>query len=129
MVDFKFPKTKRLLKRRDFLEVQAKGEKLYSRLFTLYFYKLKPSSLDEVLPLNLESKVGITVSKKVSKHSHERNLIRRRIREIFRVEILPQIQHSTKFVIIAKNSALSASFSEYKEDIIVMLKRRKGMFK
>ncbi len=73
MQEYSFPKTCRLLKSFEFREVSKGGRRHYGRLLTIHWTESPKAP----------SKLGITVTKKFGK-SHERNLFKRRIREIFR---------------------------------------------
>jgi ribonuclease P protein component len=71
--NFSFRKEERLRKRSEFLTVYEKGRKVRTNHFFVYF-------LQNNLP---HSRLGLTVSRKVGK-TVARNLIKRRLREIFR---------------------------------------------
>ena len=91
-----FNKTKRLLNSEQYRKVMRKGLKTTNSLFLLVFF---PNDV-------LTPRLGITVSKKVSKHAVERNRIKRQGREFFRYH-----QHSWPnydFVLIANPAAAKA---------------------
>ena len=70
-----FNKSKRLLKSEQYRIVLRQGKKLFNPLFLLF-----------ILPNNqMQSRLGITVSKKVSKRAVDRNRIKRQVREFFRL--------------------------------------------
>ena len=74
-VSAQFQKSKRLLNSAQYKTVLRKGKKLFSPLFILF-----------ILPNNQKkSRIGITVSKKVSKRAIDRNRIKRQVRETFRI--------------------------------------------
>ncbi|MCP5469404.1 MAG: ribonuclease P protein component [Chlamydiales bacterium] len=68
---FSFPKKKRLLKSYEFRDLARCGE------------WRKSSSVRIKVKKSIESKLGITVSKKFGK-AHERNAFKRRVREAYR---------------------------------------------
>ena len=72
-VDRSFQKQLRLRKRKQFLYVQQKGNRIYASHCFAYVTKHKAGHV----------RLGITVSKKVGK-AHQRNRIKRLIREAFR---------------------------------------------
>jgi ribonuclease P protein component len=56
-------------------------------------------------------RLGLVVSKKVAKSAPQRNLIKRRLRECFRTQILPEATaQGIDFVVVARNQAVAASF-------------------
>lgn len=117
-VSFAFPKKNRLLKRRDFLRLQANGIKLFSRSFLIFLQPLGEASLPS------DSKVGITVSKKVARDSNKRNLVRRRVRECCRLSLLPDLKAGLEFVIVVKISALTLSFQEIQNELIKLFSKK-----
>jgi len=68
-----FTKSVRILKRKQYLEIYARGKRFRNRLFYIYFLE---NGLDH-------SRLGLTVSRKVG-GSVVQNRIKRRFREIFR---------------------------------------------
>ncbi|TFE67431.1 ribonuclease P protein component [Methylacidiphilum caldifontis] len=90
----------------------SEGKKFSSPYFILY---LLPRE-DKTFPL-----VFFAVSRKVI-NSSQRNLIKRRMREIFR-QYLPFKLSSFSFGWIAKEKALKASFEELKKDMIELGKK------
>jgi ribonuclease P protein component len=75
--DRTFPKTLRLRKRRQFLYVQHKGIRVHTSTCFAYIVKHNKERV----------RLGITVSKKVGK-AHQRNRIKRLMREAFRHSLL-----------------------------------------
>jgi len=70
-----YQKSKRLLNSEQYRIVLRKGKKIFNPLFLLF-----------ILPNNqMQSRLGITVSKKVSKRAVDRNCIKRQVREFFRL--------------------------------------------
>lgn len=67
---------------------------------------------------NLAGKFFVVVSKKVLKKSHERNKLRRRVKEIIRTQIIPDTESRCKGgVIFAKRGAGNLDFPSLKEEI------------
>jgi ribonuclease P protein component len=61
--------------------------------------------------------VGVVVSKKVAKHSVDRHLLKRQIREIVR----PWITESRAFVLFARTGASTLTFSELEAELTALL--------
>jgi len=73
-LDQRFPRSRRLTARRQFLSVYGHGARVHSASFTLFGL---PNRLDAC-------RLGLTVSRKVGA-AHRRNRIKRLLREVFRV--------------------------------------------
>ncbi|HEX5748033.1 MAG TPA: ribonuclease P protein component [Archangium sp.] len=98
--DERFPKALRLLTRREFLEVQEKGQKLPADcLLGLARPNARPYS-----------RVGLTVSSKVG-NAVERARLRRLLRELFRKR-RGQWPSGVDVVLVVRQSAKDASFSD-----------------
>lgn len=102
-----FPKTERLRKEKDF-ERAYKGKRLSGK--AVIFYYTCADSVDC-------RKVGFTVSKKVSKLAVKRNKIKRRLREIYRLNnaVLPE---KILLVIRALPNAADFDFYELKKEVV-----------
>jgi ribonuclease P protein component len=103
------PKAHRLQSRHDFQAVFREGIRRHSSHFTLR--ALKPAvatepSLDTASPtVNYAStKIGISISTKVSKRAVVRNLIKRRITAAF-YQLLPKLAPGWRLVVIVKPTA------------------------
>lgn len=111
MVSQKFTKTERVRKRREYLTIQRKGEKVHLQ-HLLAFIKKNSSSC---------RRVGITVSKKVGK-AVVRNRIKRILREAWRT-------HKNFFpvgfdiVLVAKKNAHELNLKELCEELALLAKR------
>ncbi len=101
-----FSKEERLRKRREFLGVYERGDKIQSTYFVLYM-------LENGLP---HHRLGITVSRKIGR-AVVRNRIKRRLREIFRTNKQAIFPHCD-LVVIAKRAASRAHNHEMREDIL-----------
>jgi ribonuclease P protein component len=97
-MEFGFPKSKRLLKTKEFRTVFDGGIKNVSRHLVLFGM---PSQTD---------RVGLVVSKKVG-NAVARNRVKRIIRENFRLEI-PGSPLPMDVVVVARHTAKDASFEE-----------------
>jgi ribonuclease P protein component len=103
----------RLKKRRDFLKVQ-KGRRVYTGLFSV-----------QVLPQEIEmvSRVGFTVSKRVSLSAVKRNRIRRRLKEAIRTQDHGISATGADFVIVAKIESLTAPFARITSNLTKALQK------
>jgi ribonuclease P protein component len=70
----------------------------------------------------LASKIGITVTTKLSKRANVRNLLKRRVRELFRMAVVPP---GFNFVVIALNGATDLEFKEIEEELCFLLRKAK----
>lgn len=113
MRSFSFPKRSRLLKRKDFVNLNQSGRRLHSEHFTVVFNQNK---------LGI-TRLGITVSKKTG-NAVKRNKVKRLIREFFRL-------HKNYFpcgydiVISAKKNASSLDFRKIKEELSELILDKK----
>jgi len=103
-------KTNRLLKNTDFARIIGRGRAMASENILLKYVKTDSS----------QSRFGFVISAKVSKKATERNLLKRRMREIIRCNI-GAASGGYDFVFIARKSALDLNFNELKEEIIRLL--------
>jgi ribonuclease P protein component len=100
------PKDKRIRKRRDYLRVQRFGARSFGRFIVVIAQKCHEGDL---------FKVGFTVPKKVGA-AHTRNKIKRRLRHIVRSN--QNIFFERMIVIVARDSANLATFSELETDVL-----------
>jgi len=100
-----FPKKLRLRKRNQFLKVQQKGMRLSTDILLVYAYLKKDA---------FANRIGITASKKVGK-AHDRNRIKRLIREAFRQSTLRH-GHFWDIVVVAKAENPPCDLSAISQD-------------
>ncbi len=100
-----FPKKLRLRKRNQFLKVQQKGMRLSTDTLLVYAYLKKDA---------FANRIGITASKKVGK-AHDRNRIKRLIREAFRQSTLRH-GHFWDIVVVAKAENPPCDLSAISQD-------------
>jgi ribonuclease P protein component len=110
---FPLARSSRILKRAQFLALQQRARKFNSRDLLLF---LNPNSLGN-------TRIGITVSKRVDKRAVVRNKIRRRIREVIRY-LLPIIHPPCDIVIVARGSAPEVSFEDLRQQLHTLLGQR-----
>jgi ribonuclease P protein component len=96
---FSFPKSRRILHRRDFVRVQGQGFKVSTECALALVCALEDSQVP--------SRIGLTVSKKVG-NAVVRSTVRRRCREAFRT--CQNFPSGFEVVLIAKSAAVTAAF-------------------
>ncbi len=101
------PKKNRLKKKKE-IEAVFKGNKLVSSSILIYCIKTNKQP----------SRFAFSVPKRIYKKAVFRNKIKRRLREIFRQEILPIIPEGFDCLIIAKEGIEKKKFKELKQEII-----------
>ncbi len=89
----------RLKKNRQFNYIFRKGERLSSKNFNLFYVKSKFKNY----------KIGYSISKKEGK-ANKRNKLRRRIKEIIRINSLPK--NYFNYVLQAKNNSTLLDYKE-----------------
>lgn len=94
----------RLKKTSQFNYIYRKGERKGSKHFVLYTVKSKYSNF----------KIGYSISKKVGK-ANQRNLLKRRMKEIVRVNRLAQNGHN--YILGARIGAAQLSFEEIEKQL------------
>ena len=96
------PKVNRLKNRHDFQTLFREGNRLKSSHLTLRALRLHPSGL-----VALPTRIGISISTKVSKHAVTRNRMKRQIRAGFRA-LLPQIMPGWSLVVVVQPQAVTS---------------------
>ena len=102
----------RLKRHFDFIEMRDAPFKAFSHSFVL---QMRPNDLNV-------TRVGFTVSKKISKFATQRNYLRRKLKEVVRLH--PRLQDdysSNDFVLIARKEALNRSYQELAKDFDYVL--------
>lgn len=106
------PKERRLTDPRDFGQVFRYGRGVSDSLLVLKARRLEGTE---------EIRAGVSISKKLGK-AHDRNRIKRRIRESLRAH-LPRIRPGTHLVIVAKEGVKGAEYPAICESLGGLLKR------
>lgn len=100
----------RLRKNSQFNYVYKKGERVHTENFTLFVVKSKYQCY----------KIGFSINKKLGK-ANKRNLLKRRLREIVRLEakVLP----FANYVLLAKEGATALSFENLKKEVVRLFEK------
>ncbi len=101
---FSYGKRERLRKRREYLEVYAKGEKVRTKYF--FLYRLR-NGLDR-------NRLGLTVSRKIGK-TILRNKLKRQLREIYRKHCKGVVP-TYDLVVNATRAATSAPYRDLEKE-------------
>jgi len=107
-------KQNRLRGEKDFEKIIKKGERFWD---IFLFLKVIKNNLMIV-------RVGLVISRKVSKKAVERNRIKRQLSEILRIKI-NEINSGYDLVFFVKKGIKTRSFSEIKESVEALLKSAK----
>jgi len=105
-----FTKSERILKRRQYLDIYARGRKFRNRIFYIYF-------LENGLHC---SRLGMTVSRKVG-GSVAQNRIKRRFREIFR-RVCKTLDPPSDIVVNATRLTAEADYTTLEQEFLKEVK-------
>lgn len=103
MTTFSFPKSKRLLKRYQFVSLQNRGQQFFGAFFVITWKKNKEK----------QARLGITTPKKCG-DAYERNRFRRLVREAFRLQGTLEI--SCDLAVFPKKNFREATLKALMED-------------
>lgn len=118
MGTFSFPKSERLYKKKDIQELFDKGSSFYLYPFRVFVQKQTEQDINQVM---------FSVSKKNFKKAVDRNLIKRRMREAYRLNkaALPQTSKlQMAYIYTAKDILL---FDQIRDKMIASFKRLKEL--
>ncbi len=107
MVDSRFEKKFRLLSARDFDELKV-GSSSYKKASLIIYYKKNSFN---------QSRIGLSIPKKIGK-SHDRNRLKRIIREYYRNSPYKFLGYDILFV-VSWNKSLAPEPMEIKEQVII----------
>ena len=103
----------------EFKKLQNTAKKIHSKSF-IFLYN--PTIDKNVNPKNLEfCRYGITISKKTCKLATNRNLVKRRINNIFRELCPTSLKKNYDFVIIAKQQILEVNYNDLYNEFKLIL--------
>ena len=98
------PRGSRLKRSRDFQAVYKRRTSWASPHLVLYVRFRAPREAGD-------SRLGFVISKKIAKRSHDRNRLKRRLREISRVHLLPRSPRPYDALVVARTAAHEAGFA------------------
>ena len=113
-----FNNTYGIKKDSDFRKIYQKGKSLADRNLVIYTMKNRSDN----------TRIGISISKKVGK-AHERNRIRRCIKEAYRLNIDPRVATGYDLVFIARINAADKEYRELEKSLKYICKRANVMKK
>jgi ribonuclease P protein component len=105
------PRPHRLKHRRDFDAVYQRGIRRNSSYLSLRALRLSVDS---------PSRIGISISKKVSKKAVVRNRIKRQIRAILR-QLLPRLKSGWDIVIGVRSQAVECDYQQFLQELEQLL--------
>ena len=122
------PQPNRLRHRRDFQAVYQKGIRRSGRYLTLRCLPQRNNvgnapTLKTLLPRNEvkpPTRIGISISQKVSKKAVVRNRIKRQIRAIFR-QLLPQIAPGWQLIVVVRPEARECEYAQFLRELKQLL--------
>jgi len=119
------PQEHRLKHWRDFKAVYQKGIRRYGRHLTVRGLYLPTNSHEHGLrsdtsPVNPPTRIGISVSQKVSKKAVVRNRLKRRIRAALR-QLLPQLKPGWHVIVGVRPSALECEYAQFLQELEQLL--------
>lgn len=109
-----FGKEKRVTNRADYLAIQNEGQKWHSKHFVIC-YRVNQCC-------NQTCRLGVTITKKIDKRAVKRNLLRRKIKEIFRLNY-PNFSKPLDVVLIAKQGAMMLDRANLQRELFYLFKK------
>lgn len=103
-----------LKRKKDFQRTTQRGKKIEKDFLVLKFLR---NSLDVI-------RIGFVVSQKVSKKASSRNKIKRRLREIIKID-LPNLKSGYDLIFFTKKGVIEKDFWEIKEVVEQILRKAK----
>ena len=110
LMDMSFPARFRIRRRAEFLRLQSKGQKHYSRNMLVLVSESTSGC----------SRLGVTVTRKVDRRAVGRNRFKRAIREIFRLNRF-RFVGNFDIVVVARKGATESTYSELEHAFLVSL--------
>ena len=112
-----FGRSRRILRNEEFRKLYKTGKRLNLPVLTM-IYKINDSGLDPKPP-----RLGLSVSRKVGK-ANQRNIIKRHLREIFRLNQL-KMDKSSEIVLIPRKEVLELDYFELETMVLKLFMRAK----
>jgi len=118
MGSFSFPKSERLYKKKVIQELFDKGSSFYIHPFRVYFQKSPESNIHQVI---------FSVSKRNFKRAVDRNLIKRRMREAYRLNKAGLLETSKLQMAYIYTAKEILSFEQIQEKTVLSFKRLQNL--
>jgi ribonuclease P protein component len=122
---FGLKRSERIKKRYDFLSLIRKGKKISASFLSLSYKKRSAEKSQASAGKHLERKrtrLGISVPKRLLKKAHDRNRVKRLIREVFRLE-KHRINVPIDLIVYLKQPLKETSFKSVQKEIRCLLKK------
>jgi ribonuclease P protein component len=113
------PRVSRLKRSRDFQAVYKRRSSWASSHLVLYVRFRTPREGEA-------SRLGFVISKKIAKRAHDRNRLKRRLREISRHFLLPSALRPFDALVVARTAAPAVSFEQLTREL-TELSRQGGL--
>ena len=111
------PQNERLTRKRDFAYVYQRKKSLATPLLVLYVRRY------DVQGLHAETRrIGFVVSKKAAKRAHDRNRVKRRLREICRLHGA-EWRRGWDGVLVVRTNAVHASYADLDKTVCSLVRR------
>jgi ribonuclease P protein component len=118
------PKVNRLWHPQDFKSVYTRGVHRKTSHLTLRALRCSPQAVKSQKTANQTTvrptRIGISISQKVSKQAVIRNRIKRQIRAAFR-QLLPKLSSGWDIVIVVKPTALECNSDKFLQELELLL--------
>ncbi len=105
------PRVSRLKRSRDFQAVYKRRVSWASPSLVLYVRVRTPRESNV-------SRLGFVISKKIAKRAHDRNRLKRRLREISRLSLLPAVARPFDALVVARTNAPSLTFAQLGAELL-----------
>jgi ribonuclease P protein component len=125
------PKANRLRRQQEFSAVYQRGSRRKSSHLALFALRQKRfkaseasfsnSDRDNVLPTPQPTRIGISISQKVSKLAVVRNRIKRQIRAVLR-QLMPKFSPGWSLVIVVQPQAVQCDYLQFLRELEQLLK-------
>ncbi|MDY7021894.1 MAG: ribonuclease P protein component [Cyanobacteriota bacterium] len=118
------PKANRLWHRQDFKTVYTRGVHRKTPHLTLRAWRCSPQQNRQMQQRGAEveppTRIGISISHKVSKRAVIRNRIKRQIRAALR-QLLPKLSNGWDIVIVVKPTAIECNYAKFLQELEQLL--------